>query len=303
MSGRSLFRGFLWLLFAVVALGHGGGGWYFSDQLIQRGFEVEPDPVEIATGDFQLVEVSYESPLGPMDAWHLPAPGSVWVIHVHGKGATPADASHLFAPLQAAGYPQLAIAYRNDAGQPDDPSGYYRYGATEWEDVAGAVDFANSNGASGIVFSGFRSGGSHILAYMYRNNLEQNLGVMLDSPNIDMADTVDFRASMEPVPLLPITVPPTVAEAAKFLTSLRIGVNWKSIDYVEDAGVRLHAPALVQHGTADASVPVSQSIAFAEQNSDLARLVLYEAAGHGALYEADPQKYLREVMGFLAEVD
>ena len=303
MSGRSLFRGLIWLLFALVALGHLGGGWYFSDQLIQRDFDVDPEAIEIPTGDFQLVEVTYESPLGQMDAWHLPAPGSVWVIHVHGKGATPAEAAHLFAPLQAAGYPQLAIAYRNDAGQPDDPSGHYRYGATEWGDVAGAVDFATANGASGIVFSGFSSGASHILSYMYRNNLEQNRGVIMDSPNIDMADTVDFRVSMEPVPLLPITVPPTVAEVAKFLTSLRIGVNWKSIDYVEDSGVHLHSPALIQHGTADASVPVGQSVAFAEQNRDLVRFVPYEGAEHVALHEADPQKYLQEVMGFLSEVD
>lgn len=303
MSGRSLFRGLIWLLFAVVVLGHAGGGWYFSDQLIERGFEVDPAPIEVPTGDFQLVEVVYQSPLGNMEAWHLPASGSVWVIHVHGKGATPAEASHLFAPLQAAGYPQLAITYRNDAGQPDDPSGHYRYGATEWEDVAGAVDFANANGASGIVFSGFSSGASHVLSYMYRNTLEQNLGVLMDSPNIDMAETVDFRASKEPVPLLPITVPPTVAEVAKFFTSLRIGVNWRSIDYVEDSGVRLQAPALLQHGTADASTPISQSIEFAEQNPDLARLVAYEGAEDVLLYDADPQKYLDEVLGFLSEVD
>jgi fermentation-respiration switch protein FrsA (DUF1100 family) len=303
MSGRSLFRGLIWLLFAAVVLGHAGGGWYYSDQLIERGFEVDPDRIEVPTGDFELVEVEYESPLGPMDAWHLPAPGSVWVIHVHGKGATPAQASHLFAPLQAAGYPQLAIAYRNDAGQPEDPSGYYRYGGTEWEDVAGAVDFANANGAVGIVFNGFSSGASHVLSYLYRNTREQNLGTMMDSANIDMADTVDFWATMEPLSVLPITVPPTVAEVAKFFTSLRIGVNWRSIDYVEDSGVRLQTRALLQHGTADASVPISQSMAFAEQNRDLARFVPYEGAQHVALYGADPQKYLDEVLGFLSEVD
>ena len=60
-----------------------------------------------------------------------------WVIHIHGLGTTPAEAEPLFAPLQEAGYPQLSITYRNDDGQPMDPSGYYQYGATEWEDVAG----------------------------------------------------------------------------------------------------------------------------------------------------------------------
>ncbi|MGH8946872.1 MAG: alpha/beta hydrolase [Acidimicrobiia bacterium] len=299
---RTLFRGLLWTIVGVLVLGHAAGGWYFSDQLIERGFEPSPDAIEVPQGDYQLVEVAYASPLGDMEAWHLPADGNVWVIHVHGKGATPAEAEHLFAPLQQAGYPQLAITYRNDAGQPEDPSGYSQYGLTEWQDVAGAVDFARANGAGGIVFSGFSSGASHILAYMYRHNLEENRGAFMDSPNIDQADTADYRVSMEPVPMLPITVPSTVVEVAKFFTSLRIGVNWKSIDYVEDAGITLHAPALLQHGTADGSVPIRQSVAFAEANPDLARLVPYDGAEHGKLYEADPEKYLREVLGFLSEV-
>jgi hypothetical protein len=299
---RSLLKGLLWIIVAILVLGHLGGGWYFSDQLIEQAFEPAPPTLEIPSGDYELIEVAYASPLGDMDAWYLPASGGTWVIHVHGNGATPAEAEHLFAPLQGAGYPQLAITYRNDAGQPSDPSGYHQYGLTEWQDVAAAVDFARENGATGIVFSGFSSGASHILAYMYRHNLVENRGVFMDSPNIDMADAVDFRLSMEPIPMLPITVPPTVAEIAKFFTSLRIGVNWRSIDYAEDAGLTLHAPALLQHGTADASVPARQSAAFAEASSDLARLVQYDGAEHVKLYEADPERYLREVLDFLSEV-
>jgi pimeloyl-ACP methyl ester carboxylesterase len=300
---RFVIRGLLWILAAVFVLGHLGGGWYFSEELIERDFEVSPAAIEVPSGDYELNEVSYESRLGSLDAWHLPAPGRIWVIHVHGKGATPAEAEHLFAPLQDAGYPQLAITYRNDAGQPEDPSGYYQYGLTEWQDVAGAVDFAQANGAGGVVFSGFGSGASHILAYMYRHNLDVIRGVFMDSPNIDMADTVDYRVSMEPVPYLPITVPPTVTEIAKFIASLRIDINWRSIDYVEDAGITLQAPALLQHGTGDASVPIRQSIAFGEANPDLAEFVAYEDAAHVMLYEHDPGKYLSEVLGFLAEVD
>jgi fermentation-respiration switch protein FrsA (DUF1100 family) len=302
MSGRSFFGGLLWGIVALLVLGHLGGGWYFSDELIDRAFEPSPEATEAPTGEYQLSEVVYLSTLGNMDAWHLPAASSTWVIHVHGKDATPAEAEHLFAPLQQAGYPQLAITYRNDAGQPGDPSGYHRYGAAEWEDVAAAVAFANANGATGIVLSGFGSGASHILSYVYRNDLEQNRGIIMDSPNIDMADTVDFWASREPVPLLPINIPPTVTEIAKFFTSLRIGVNWRTIDYVEDAEVTLHVPTLVQHGTGDESVPVGQSIVFAEASPALVRLVTVAGAGHLKLYEADPEKYLREVLGFLAEV-
>jgi hypothetical protein len=47
--------------------------------------------------------VEYETELGMMDAWYLPSDGDTWVIHVHGRGTTPAEAEPLFAPFQDAG--------------------------------------------------------------------------------------------------------------------------------------------------------------------------------------------------------
>ncbi len=48
----------------------------------------------------------------------------------------------------------------------------------------------------------------------------------MDSPNIDFGQTVDFNASQRKLPLVPFNVPPTLTAVAKFITSLRIGVNW-----------------------------------------------------------------------------
>jgi len=141
------FWGFFWLVVGLLLVFHVAGGWYFSNELIQDGFVPAPEPIAPLPGSYDLEEVAYSTPLGEMDAWYLPADGVTWVIHIHGLGTTPAEAEPLFAPLQGAGYPQLSITYRNDDGQPMDPSGYYQYGATEWEDVAGAVEHAVANGA------------------------------------------------------------------------------------------------------------------------------------------------------------
>jgi pimeloyl-ACP methyl ester carboxylesterase len=284
---------------ALALVFHVGGGWYFSNELIQDGFVIDPDPIEMVQGDYEIEEVSYTSPLGEMDAWYLPAAGTTWVVHVHGKGATPAEAEPLFAPLQDAGYPQLSITYRNDEGQPEDPSGYYQYGVTEWEDVSAATDYALANGAEGLVLSGFSTGASHAMSFLSRQPREVVLGTLMDAPNVDFGQTVDYAASQRELPLIPANVPPTLSATAKFITSLRIGVNWKSIDYIADAERAIRQPVLIHHGTEDLSVPLAESLALVETNPGLIRLIQVEGAGHIESYDVDRQKYIDEVLGFI----
>lgn len=299
MKSRSIFRGIFWSLIALLLVFHIAGGWYFSSVLVDEGFTPTPGQVEVPTGDFTLSETSYTSPLGDMDAWYLPATGSLWVVHVHGLNATPAEAKHLFGALQHAGYPQLAITYRNDEGQPADPSGLHQYGVTEWEDIKGAMEYATSRGATGIVFAGYSTGASHVLAYAYRHQIDDIRGFVFDSPNIDLGDTVAYAATQRRVPLLPMTVPVTVGWTAKFFTSLRTGVNWKSLDYVSRAGEALRVPTLVIHGTEDLSVPISQSRRFSELAPDLVTFLPFEGAGHVGSYETDPPRYVESVLAFL----
>ena len=302
MTLKTFVWGAFWSLVGLALVFHVAGGWYFSSELIADGFEIEADELVPISGDYELEQVSYPTPLGAMAAWYLPANGTTWVIHIHGKGATPAEAEPMFAPLQDAGYPQLAITYRNDDGQPKDPSGYYQYGATEWEDVAGAVDYAVENGAERIVLNGYSTGGAHALSFMYRQSLDTVSGVMLDSPNLDLGETIDFAASQRELPLLPFNVPPTLSAVAQFFTSLRIDVNWKSLDYVERSAVSLRQPVLIHHGTEDLTVPVTESIELAEAQPDLVQLIQVEGADHVGSFDADPDKYLAEVLGFLQEV-
>jgi fermentation-respiration switch protein FrsA (DUF1100 family) len=281
---------------------HLAGGWYFSNELIEDGFVPAPDSIVLSQGDFQIEEVSYETPLGPMAAWYLPAAGTTWVVHIHGLGATPAEAEPLFAPLQQAGYPQLSITYRNDEGQPMDPSGFYQYGATEWEDVSGAVDFAVANGAANVVLSGFSTGGAHAMAFLSRQPREVVIGMLLDAPNVDFGRTVDYAASQRELPLVPFPVPATLSAVAKFFTSLRIGVNWRLLDYIADADETVRQPVLIHHGTADLRVPIETSLDLQATNPDLIRLIQVEGAGHVESYDVDRQGYVDSILAFLAEL-
>lgn len=302
MSSRSVFRGIFWGLIAVLLVVHVVGGWFYSNQIIDDAFTPDPNPIVLTEGDYTLSEVSYRSPVGELDAWYLPAPGVTWVMHIHGLNATPGEPAILFPALQQAGYPQLAIAYRNDEGQPADPSGYFQYGATEWEDILAAVEFARENGAQEIVFAGYGTGASHALSYVFKHNFDDIGGVIIDSANIDTGSTIDYRATQEDMPIIPVPVPPTISWVAKFFTSLRIDVNWKSIDYVDRAERSLRVPVLAIHGTEDEWVPIEQSIDLAEVQPDLVDLWQVEGAAHMQSFETDYDGYITRVLDFLEEV-
>jgi uncharacterized protein len=302
VKSRISFWGFFWLVVGLVLVFHVAGGWYFSNELIRDGFVPAPEPITQEPGAYDLEEVAYSTPLGEMDAWHLPADGPTWVIHIHGLGTTPAEAEPLFAPLQGAGYPQLSITYRNDDGQPMDPSGYYQYGATEWEDVAGAVDYAVANGSQNVVLSGFSTGGAHAMSFLSRQPQEVVIGVLMDAPNVDFGWTVDYAASQRDLPLLPLPVPATLSATAKFITSLRIGVNWKLLDYLADADETIRQPMLIHHGTEDLRVPLEMSLDLQATNPELIRLITVEGAGHIESYDVDRQGYVDSVLAFLAEL-
>jgi pimeloyl-ACP methyl ester carboxylesterase len=302
MAGRSVFRGIVWGAIALVFVVHLFGGWQYSNRIIDEAFTPDPQPLVMADGGAEIVESTYRSTLGDMDSWYLPAPGTTWVIHVHGLNATPAEPEPLFSTLQGAGYPQLSITYRNDENQPTDPSGFHQYGATEWEDLDGAVDFARDNGAQDIVFAGYSTGASHSLSYVFRHNFDDIAGVITDSANIDLGATIDYRGSQEEMPIIPMSVPPTISWVAKFFTSLRIDVNWKSLDYIEKAERSLRVPVLAIHGSDDDSVPIEQSMALEEINPELVDLLVIEGAGHVESFEVDFDAYMAAVLEFLDEV-
>ncbi len=242
-------------------------------------------------------DVTYPSPLGPMDAWVTNGSRSEWIIHIHGAGATRSEALGAMAFLDDSGYHQMAITYRNDDGQPSDPSGLYRYGVTEYLDLAGAVEYAVGEGADQIVLFGYGAGASIAQAYANRQPIGTVDSMIFDSGNLDLDATVSRWAQDRSLfgfaPLV------TVVETAKFFTSLRADVNWDNFDYIGRAR-SLSMPVLLLHGSDDEVVPLATSVALSEVRPDLVRIVITEGAGHVGSLETDSGTYEQAVIDFLA---
>ncbi len=295
-----IWRGLLLLLLILAVVVHAAAGWIFSDRLIDGAFAV---PATAEFGDptattLDITEVSYPSPLGDIDAWHIAGARNQWIIHVHGKGATLEEAIPAAEALAPAGYNQLIIGYRNDPGQPSDPSGYYRYGVTEWMDLEAAVDWAVGEGATELAAFGYSTGAAIVLSYHYKNPDAPFRAFVFDSPNLDMGATVDLAASQEKL-IGNIPLPFTITEIAKTLTALRISVNWESIDYLRRVD-GLSVPTLVFHGTADDTVPIEVSRSLADSRPQLVDLIEVVDVGHVSSREANPAAYDQRILAFLA---
>ena len=236
-------------------------------------------------------DVIYESPLGPMRAWLVPppdGPGDTWALHVHGWRTDRRETLRMLPAFGEADVTSLVIEYRNDAEAPTDPSGFYRFGRTEWEDVEGAVRFAMDNGAARIVLVGYSTGAAVQLAFLEQSQLTDGVvGAVFDSPNIDFGRVVRHEASQRTIPGTPIPLPPTLTATAMWLADLRYDVDWKAVDYASREGI-LDAPALVFHGAADDSVPLDVSERLREEYPDLVDLVVTPDAGHVQSWNVDP---------------
>jgi hypothetical protein len=244
-------------------------------------------------------QVRYRAPLGDFPAWLVPGRSSTWAIFTHGAiGATRAEALRAMRTTVALGLPTLAITYRNDPGAPADGSGMWRYGATEWRDLEGAVRFAVEQGADDVVLVGYSMGGAITASFLRHSPLAERVSrVVFDAPMLDFAETVDYGASQRSLPVLG-EVPQSLAWVARQIAALRYGVDWDSVDYLDDTSW-LRVPALVFHGEEDPRVPLHLSRSFEDDHPDLVTLEVVPGAGHVEAWNFGPRAYDRALRRFL----
>ncbi len=251
--------------------------------------------------DFE--ETSYDSPLGPMGAWLVPGDGSRWAIHVHGWTAERREAIRVLPTFRGAGFTSLVIDYRNDPGEPQDPSGRYRFGLTEWEDVEGAVRYALSRDAEDVVLVGYSTGAAHIMSFLERSALASSVrGLVFDAPNVSLVEAVRFGSEGATFPGTPIRIGRLVREVGLWMADLRWSIDWETTNYVERAPSIIRVPALVFHGTADQRIPISVSRRLEALAPDMIQLVETPAAGHVMSWNADPERYEAYLGRFLDRI-
>lgn len=253
------------------------------------------DPSDVGL-DYQ--ETQYVSPLGTMGAWLIPGQTPRgWAIHCHGWRAERRELVRLLRPFASAGWTSLVIDYRNDPGAPTDPTGRYRFGLSEWEDLEAAVRYAlEQGGAEDVVLTGCSTGGALVMRFLERSDLAGHVtGVVLDAPNIVLADT--FRQG-----LLDTRGSRLLKETALVIADMRWRIDWETTNYVGRAREILKVPTLVFHGTSDQTVPISGSRRLQAEVPELVELVETPAAGHVLSWNVDPERYEGYVSRFLARL-
>jgi uncharacterized protein len=152
-----------------------------------------------------------------------------------------------------------------------------------------------------VVLYGLSMGGGIIASFLehHPERADHVSGIALDAPMLDFRRTVDYGASRRSLPVIgPLPAP--LVWTAETLTSLRYGIDWDRSDYLATRWLRV--PALVIHGTADKTVPISTSDAFAKAYPGLVREVRVEGATHVAAWNIDPARYTQELSAFLTHV-
>ena len=175
-------------------------------------------------------KIQYKTSLGRQDAWQFEGDDDTWAIFVHGHRGIPGDGLSSFPVLHDIGIPALFITFRNDKGQPKDPTGIYQYGITEWQDLHAAAEYVLSQpGAREIVPVGHSMGGGIVVKFLYESPWASSVtGVVLDSPVMDFKAPVDLGARQR-------NLPSFVIATVKWLSTLRFGLDWDAMDYLKDA--------------------------------------------------------------------
>jgi pimeloyl-ACP methyl ester carboxylesterase len=257
---------------------------------------IEPDaytgnPLSALHLKFSTVPVP--TPLGAMPAWYLPGRRSTWVILIHGLGGSRADTLPAMPTLHALGYPMLAISYRNDIGAPRSPDRHSHLGATEWHDLAAAVDYALGHGASAVVLYGYSLGAAMALTVARDPSLRPHIRAMvLDSPLLDWPATLDYAAARD-------GIPQPFAALTETLLSWRAGIDYAQLDQL-DHEQQLRAPVLLFQGSADTVVPPQLAAELARGRPDLVTYVAVPGADHVSAIDTDPRLYKAALVRFLA---
>jgi uncharacterized protein len=246
--------------------------------------------------------VAVHGPLGPLPAWYFPGRGTTFVIGVHGQNSTRTALLRVVSIVHQMGFPALDVTYRNDRGVARDPSGYLRYGETEWPDLQAAVRWALTHGARRVVLAGPSMGGAIVAAFLEHSPLAPKVvRVVFDAPMLDLQATVAYGASQRSLPVTGGSIPGSLVWTAETIATMRYGVDWSATDYLSNTSW-LKVPALVFHGTDDLTVPISTSIRLKQLKPSLVTLERFPGAGHTESWNIDRARYTALLQSFLAPV-
>jgi pimeloyl-ACP methyl ester carboxylesterase len=252
-------------------------------------------PTEALGLPFQTIAI--ETPLGPAEAWLVPAAGPEKgrAIYVHGIAGTRENGYRQLSMLHEAGWTVLLVTYRNHDGAPQDADGRYGFGLTEWPDLEAAVAFlAPEPGGPGLLVAAESMGAAVLGQFLAQSPLADRVAaIALDSPAVSFAAVTGQLARASGYPLSDATA--WVAD--RFLpgiTGLPLGEAEVAKVYAAFAG-----PLFIAHGAGDRIVPIAPSQDLAAART-APTATLWTAADHLGSYAEDPAAYRASFAAFLA---
>ncbi|RFU42230.1 hypothetical protein DZF91_07730 [Actinomadura logoneensis] len=254
------------------------------------------DPKKAVGLDYR--NVTYPSQLGAMPAWSVPGRtnNSPWVIAVHGHNADRAESFRAMRTVHDAGLPMLSIAYRNDENAPSAANGRNLLGSKEWNDVASAIAYARSQGATGVVLYGWSMGGSMVMSAL-RHTPDASFvrGVVLDSPVLDWTATLHKQGASRGLPTFETDV------AIKMM-EWRYGADIGAMD-MRPFARHLKTPVLLFTAEQDDTVDNRPSYEFARKApAGLVTHISEATADHTEAWNVDSAAYERALATFLGKV-
>jgi alpha-beta hydrolase superfamily lysophospholipase len=251
-------------------------------------------PMEALGLPFQTIAI--ETPLGPAEAWLVPAAGpeAGRAIYVHGIAGTRENGFRQLSILHEAGWTVLLTTYRNHDGAPPAPDGQYALGLNEWPDLEAAVAYlAPEPGGPGLLIAADSMGAAVLGQFLARSPLADRIAaVALDSPAISFSAVTAQMAEASGYPL-PAATDWIAGLVLPRITGLPLGEAEVAAVFAGFEG-----PLFIAHGTADRIVPFAPSQALAE-----ARVApttsLWTEADHLGSHAEDPAAYRTAFLAFL----
>lgn len=308
---------FLVVLIAVALLGYVGITGYFLAHAATSLLKVGPIAAALATAEpptdplalgyrgdpmtalsLPFQTVALETPLGPTEAWLVPAAGEEAgrAIYVHGIAGAREDGYRALSILHEAGWSVLLISYRNDPGAPPAPEGSYGFGLTEWPDLEAAVTRMAPTDADRVLVVAESMGGAILGQFLAQSPLAARVGaIVLDSPAISFGAVIDHLAAQGGKPL-PGLIAATAKQILPYKTPLPLTDAETAAAYTTFPG-----PLFLAHGSADRIVPIGPSQALAEARTG-ETVTLWTGADHLGSHAEDPAAYRKAFQDFLGRI-
>ncbi|MFB7891192.1 alpha/beta hydrolase family protein [Microbacterium sp. NPDC056044] len=219
-----------------------------------------------------------------------------WVIHVQGIRTSRLVTLRSVDVAQDAGLTSLAITYR---GSGDGPSASAStLGQREWMDLADAIAYARSRGATSVRVVAW-SMGAGLALELLRHVPRAFDQLALIAPATDWRATIQHAVNRANLPSAvgPVLVRALGAGVATRLIGLPVPLDFNRLNWGRD--FRMNVPALIIHSTGDLEIPFELTRAFVSSHPN-ATLVETSPASHGWEANVDSEVFRSALTTWLA---